>query len=100
MFRFHQRMGWKIKLTLLVSANSGRDLARQGYDLRAFGSKRFSQLKISKMKRSILKSHGIKSIELSNGIILAIEEDLVIGKTNYTNVTKMTIKKLYEWLGY
>ena len=52
------------------------------------------------MITSILKEHGISSVELSNGVIIASEKNVITNETVYTNVTKMTIKKLYQWLGY
>ncbi len=52
------------------------------------------------MKTNILRSHGIKATELSNGIIIAEETDSVTGISTYTNITKWSIDKLYRWLGY
>ncbi len=42
----------------------------------------------------ILKEHGIEVIILTNGVIIAKEDDTL------TNVSGWSLKKLYSWLGY
>ena len=46
-------------------------------------------------KANILKAHSIGYIEFSNGTIIAKEDDGTL-----TNVTDMSLRTLYEWLGY
>lgn len=46
------------------------------------------------MKANILRQHGIKAIELENGVVIANEDEKL------TNVTDFSIDELYEWLGY
>ena len=45
--------------------------------------------------QNILKIHGIESVKLQSGVIIAIEEN-----EQYTNVTDWSWNKLYRWLGY
>ena len=47
------------------------------------------------MKTNILKQHGIKVVELPNGIVLADNED-----GTFKNVTDLSIEELYNYLGY
>ena len=45
---------------------------------------------------TILKDHGIDTVTLSNGIILANEEE----NNTFINVTNWSNAKLALWLGY
>jgi hypothetical protein len=46
------------------------------------------------MKANILRQHGIKAIELQNGVTIADEDGKLTNVTNWSNA------KLYTWLGY
>lgn len=45
---------------------------------------------------TILKEHGIDTVTLSNGTVLANEEE----NNTYVNVTNWSNNKLALWLGY
>ena len=46
------------------------------------------------MKANILRQHGIKAIELDNGVIIADDNG------SLKNITDMSLSELYKYLGY